>query len=419
MMAANKWGFRSPPTRLLLQLALLVNLGVATSYVWLLASMARQRVFWQADFTAFYTGWSIVRDGLGARLYDVGLQTAYQQEILGGRSFADGLLPYVNPPHAALPFVPLSFLSLSDAFYVWTGFQLALLCWLVYRSLTMTGRWSLLERSSMVAAIVAAPPVLFSLQLGTKSLLMAVALLEFCDAVKKGQNWKAAVSLTLGSIKPQLFLLPAVAFLLVSGRRAFALALFVGGTSLVAASEVLGWNIWRAYLTLIQSVGQGAFPFGVDPTAMYNLKGTLALSSNLDAAQLDSISWMALGVAAAMMPWIWWRPERFDRASVELRLSLSISAGLLLSPHMNRHDALLFVVPAFLVYSYLRTRQMPIGAFSAFALSFPVVTLISEFTVGTGFGIRVPVALLILLCLYTFRLVIRENAAQSTPVTAT
>ena len=47
----------------------------------------------QADYTAFYTGWTIVADGHGADLYDVETQTATQQAILGGRSFEAGLNP--------------------------------------------------------------------------------------------------------------------------------------------------------------------------------------------------------------------------------------------------------------------------------------------------------------------------------------
>ena len=42
-------------------------------------------MFWRADFTNYYTGWSLVRDGLGHRHYDLELQTRYQEQIVPER----------------------------------------------------------------------------------------------------------------------------------------------------------------------------------------------------------------------------------------------------------------------------------------------------------------------------------------------
>jgi len=57
-----------------------------------------------SDFLSFYTGWAIVRDGQGGRLYDLDLQRAYQAQVLAeeGSHSNFGLFPFINPPHAAL-----------------------------------------------------------------------------------------------------------------------------------------------------------------------------------------------------------------------------------------------------------------------------------------------------------------------------
>ena len=81
----------------------------------------------QADYTAFYTGWTIVADGHGPDLYDIGTQTATQQAILGGRSFEAGLNPFNNPPHLVVPFVPLAALPLATSYLVWGAIQIGLL----------------------------------------------------------------------------------------------------------------------------------------------------------------------------------------------------------------------------------------------------------------------------------------------------
>lgn len=125
---------RTSPLAWLARGALFLNLSLGLSYVGLWLILAQQGMFWRADFSAYYTGWAIVRDGLGEQLYDFDLQTRYQQQILEGRSFSQGLLPYLNPPHATLPFVPLALLTRADAFWVWSLVQAALLVW-VFRFL--------------------------------------------------------------------------------------------------------------------------------------------------------------------------------------------------------------------------------------------------------------------------------------------
>lgn len=47
----------------------------------------RQGLFITADFTNYYTGFKIVMNGDGSRLYDLGLQASYQQKILGNIIF--------------------------------------------------------------------------------------------------------------------------------------------------------------------------------------------------------------------------------------------------------------------------------------------------------------------------------------------
>ena len=89
-----------------------MNVAIALSYVGLILVAARQDLLWRADFTAYYTGAAMIRDGIGRRLYDLDLQTAYQQRILGQRSFLGGLLPYNSPPHLALLLVPLLYFHL-------------------------------------------------------------------------------------------------------------------------------------------------------------------------------------------------------------------------------------------------------------------------------------------------------------------
>ena len=92
-----------------------------------------------ADYTAFYTGWTIVLDGNGANLYDPATQAAVQREILGGRSFEAGLNLFNNPPYLVLPFVPWHS-PLQTSYLVWAIIQLCSSHGSMYRLLTRSRR---------------------------------------------------------------------------------------------------------------------------------------------------------------------------------------------------------------------------------------------------------------------------------------
>src|SRR4051812_18240679 len=100
--------------------ALVLNLGLGGSYVGLWLREARADLFWRADFTAYYTAASMVRAGHGAAIYDERAAAAAQEAVLGGRRFEEGLLPFLTPPQVALALVPLTFLPLRQAFWLWS-----------------------------------------------------------------------------------------------------------------------------------------------------------------------------------------------------------------------------------------------------------------------------------------------------------
>ena len=83
------------------------------------------------------------------------------------------------------------------------------------------GRWtagrSFTARCGTFAALLAFPPLLMTFQLGQVSLFILVCLLGFYDALRTDRPRAAAVWFVLGTIKPQLFLVPAVT--LVAARR--------------------------------------------------------------------------------------------------------------------------------------------------------------------------------------------------------
>src|SRR4030042_6836515 len=122
---------RKRPFYFIIVFLLLINISLIliNTGVWFLA--AHQNLFIAADFTNSYTGFKMVLDGDGAKLYDLDLQARYQQEIMGNVNFESGLLPYLSPPIIALIFSPIAKFPIRTAYYIWTIGELGLLVWLI------------------------------------------------------------------------------------------------------------------------------------------------------------------------------------------------------------------------------------------------------------------------------------------------
>jgi hypothetical protein len=80
----------------------------------------------RSDFTSFYVGGTLLREGHGGAAYSQPLQAQLHSALVAPDRA--GNLPFVSPPAAALVVAPLTLLPLTTAYRVW---QLAQLCMLV------------------------------------------------------------------------------------------------------------------------------------------------------------------------------------------------------------------------------------------------------------------------------------------------
>ena len=114
-------------TRKFLKIVSTINIGLAVAYLGLVYISYMRDLSWRADFTAFYMGGTIVRQGLGGQLYDAELQFQTQHSILAGYPYGDGILSFNYPPHVAFLFIVFSLLPLKGAYVLWTLGQLVLI----------------------------------------------------------------------------------------------------------------------------------------------------------------------------------------------------------------------------------------------------------------------------------------------------
>lgn len=356
-----------------------LHIGLAVGYVGLMAAAFRQGLIWRADFTAHYTGARLVWEGKGADLYDWKTQARRQQALLSGRTLAEGLLPYIHPPHTALLLAPLAALPLEAAFTVWTLANLGLGTVLALDLARFVRPWRHTERALALTTLAALPGLLLSFLLGAFSLWATVALWGFYQALKGRRTVAAAAWLVFGSIHPHAFLFPVLT--LAAGRRWRALGAWAAGMLAVFAWSTwrLGLTVWGGWLAMLRwsagAFGEG----GIDPRAMANLKGLLAHTLGLShAAAVNLLAALALTGAAAAVFGIWrgtWAPERAD---FEARMALTLALGQFTNLHVHPQDTLLLFVPGLLLYTALRAQGRG-RAFGAMAVLFPPVGLAATF----------------------------------------
>ncbi len=356
----------------------------------------------QADYTAFYTGWTIVADGNGAHLYDIDTQTAAQQAILGGRSFEAGLNPFNNPPHLVVPFVPLAALPLDVSYLAWGAIQIGLLAWLVWRLWSaVAADWSRDERRVLIAVSLAASPLLITFLQGAFSLVACVAVLEGYLALRASRDGRAGAWLVLATIKPQA--VAGLGVMLLVGRRwrAIGAGVAVAAVLAIVATVVLGPSIWADYLRFLSRYVSTFDELSVRPSVMWNIRGTLTLLIGPDRAAeqaglINGLGFVGQVLGLAAVAWLWrgrWSPTTPD---FDLRFALTIVLGLLTSAHLNPHDDLLLVPAGAIAYRALR--GMPGASRAGLILAVaPFVILVTNGISANavdGPPIRVPVLLM-------------------------
>ena len=389
-----------------LRLAIIAGLVVFAAYIGLWMALIVNDGSKSADYTAFMTGWTIVLDGRGHDLYDVPTQIEVQRRLLGGLSFEAGLNPFNNPPHLVLPFVPLAILPLLPSYIVWGVIQLGLLAWLGWRLLTQVATgWRRSERTLLVVAMLATPPLVITLFQGSLSLLVSVAMLEAFIALRAGRDRTAAAWLVVASLKPQVVV--AIAAAVLGGRRWRVIAWGLGflAATVILATLVMGAGIWPAYARFLGDYVGSFDVLSVRPAVMWNVRGTITMLVGPERAgtQASAINTIALVVWLLGLVGIglWWSRRTWVPASARFQLgfALTLVLGMLLSPHLNPHDGLLLVPAGALAYGAIR--QDPSGpAFGALLFAAPFLILatnpISANAVD-GTPIRVPVVIMLVM----------------------
>jgi len=332
-----------------------------------------------SDFVSFYTAGTMVQDGQGAGLYNLELQRHYQAELrvtLGAPSNFP-FLPFVNPPHAALLFGSLPYLSPKSAAFVFLGFNCLVGVWVLRRLWQLAADWTKSARVLLITTVLGTDVFFYGLATRTITLIVFACLIEYYRALKDRREMGAALWLVGATVKPQLILLPGLIPVILRRWRlvvvAVSLGIFVG----LCISLAVGFHIWGDYVRLLREVSINGGAYGASPLQMNNLR--MILYRILPYAMVLPFVYIALLAGMASTFWIWRSTQAF-----ELKFALTLLIGLVLAPHLNYQDTLLAFLPASIIYDHARSESQRLT--KVFQWLLPIATLIPAVSIFSGYS---------------------------------
>jgi hypothetical protein len=303
-----------------------------------------------SDFAIYYCAGTMVRHGLGHRLYDEAAQFNVQRQFSPEVATRFGALPYNHPPFEALLFAPLTYLSYPFAFAVWDLGNLAMLISLPF---LMRPHLPQLQNYSWPLWLLASLgfyPIFAALLQGQDAILLLFLYALVFVCLKKNRDIFAGACLALGLFKPHL-VLPLLFLLLGQGRskvlRGF---LLIAGVLALASVVIVGrqglW-LYPGYVMHLEATLAGG---AIVPSEMPNLRGALDLLFPVAAHLIAAILVTSLGLLVLTA----WESRKTDEKNLfDLKFSLAAIATVLVSYHAMVYDLSLLLVPAFLLANEL------------------------------------------------------------------
>ncbi|MCL4369938.1 MAG: DUF2029 domain-containing protein [Chloroflexi bacterium] len=332
----------------------LVVAAVTASIVLLAFELSELASYWPdtplgTDFLPFRTGASLIREGAGPALYDMGVQQAFQHRFLNGVTtleaarVANWLDPYHNPPPLALLLVPLTWLSIPSGYLLWWG--VSLIAFLAAIALPLRGSPHARTCTGLMLTFGA---VADNLVWGQVDALFLLALSLGLLAMTRKRPFLGGALLGFLWLKPQYAVLFPIVFL-VKGRWRELSGMAVAGVVVAGLSLALvGLEGVLRYLELLRRIGAFYPPVSsmILPEIMVNWRGLLMnLWPGLPGA-MGSILVMVLGAGTALISLLAWRGEWNPSSPCFARQVLvTILATLIAIPHSHFHGLVLLLAP--------------------------------------------------------------------------
>lgn len=289
----------------------------------------------KADWLAFYAAGSFTLQGELSQIYDAAVIQAWEEPLIGAN-----VIRFLYAPAYAATFVPLAFMPVQAARYSWlvVGVLASLL------ASRLSTRWSGLNPPLSILALLAFPPLAYSLAIGQIS---PITLLVFTFVAS--QEWQEkhgylpGIVAGLALYKPQL-LIPIIFYWLFQ-RRWRSLIGFMFTAFLIS---LVSWLVNpRATLAYVQL------------SAQFLSLAENATASGANASIYAIFPWVGMLVALGVITVLFFVARRGTNRYAYAMLWL---APVLVTPYIIIYDLLLLALPiSFLLPLLSRDRLLQIA----------------------------------------------------------
>lgn len=312
------------------------------------------------DFVVFYSAAHLVASGHGFQLYNPAALEPIQRAALPDLPARTLPLPYFNPPFFALFLSPLSRLSFTHAYQVWTSFKLTLLglnAWMVWRiSAPLERRWRILS----VVGYATLEPVVFSSHLGQFSQIIVAGWTGGYLFMRSGRDRAAGLALSALLIKPDLLVVAVIVLVWTRRTRVLSSLAMVTVPLFLISVAVVGPHGLLAYPRfLLDTAAHGAN--GVNTSLMFGWNGLIAELPGPPGHTFTMLAGALLsaGTIAAVLACS--RPTRATPQTGPMRWMLITLATVLVSPHFYIQDVAMVMPIGLAVVCAFEGRERLIG----------------------------------------------------------
>ena len=292
----------------------------------------------RSDFSAFYVGGTLLREGDGASLYDESLQAPLHARLIAPDR--EGNLPFVDPPVAAALVLPVTLLGLGAAYRLWALVELAILALAVVIAATQArARVPRASRWAAGLAALAGVGTLFATAQAQWTPVLALGLaVAYWSWQRRDQRPSRSAALGAACLvacalvgKPQLAL-GLLAFMAGWRRRAVVL----GGLAALAAVAAVSF-------ALVGAAGiAGLARIVAGSTTRWDLHQMLGVSGVAAAITGGGAAAVALGAALSLAAcgaaFVLGSRVRRDQSRLAVALAGAAALSLLAAPHAYLDD---------------------------------------------------------------------------------
>ena len=332
------------------------------------------------DFSQFYAGAMIVREGLGQSLYTYEVQENIQRQLYSTAENRTGPLVTNHPAFEILIFLPLTYTSFPRAYLAWLLLNLTILLAVPLLLFPYFANLRPVFGINVFVSFFSFFPIFNAVYHGQDSLVLLLLFACAFVSLKRDLPFLAGVFLGLGLFRFHIVVPFMLLFVVRKQWRVIRGFLVTGVLAVAASLFVTGWQGAIRYVSLLLEINKNLTDrahqvrFALYPTAMANLRGLLY---TLFAGRVSDtiIAIISLLFSLLVLLWFFFYLKKSVAEALDLDFSIGIVVMLLIGFHVHLYDWSLLMLPILFLSNHFARLPLPRGR-ELWALRFTVLLLL-------------------------------------------